>query len=441
MKSVLVVGAGLAGMTVAVRLAEAGCAVRVLEALPYVGGRTASWNEGGMPVETGLHRVLGFYTALPALLHTAGVQLDDIVSWDDTLELRLPDGTVHALTIAALRSPVRTLGTVFGHNDIIPLADKRALMKMFTAGLVDYKTRPDYLDTLTVAQYATHHGVGTRTIDTILTALTDGLFFTPVTEYSAYAFFGLFAPYGPALTDMRIGTFTGGMSKVLMQPLVDYVRHKKGYVMTDAVVTRLVMHDGTLTGVRTNDAVYEADAVVLALPIAAAQHLLRQAFPSSELFDDLMHVATMPAVTFQIDLRYPSMPTDRIAFGPGTILASFAEQSRTTFPGSGRLSVILSQPAKYMDVSAERLARFIMHDARKLNIDLRPQQIARYRKIVLPDDFYALRPGAEVLRPPQKTPVPRLYLAGDYTKQPFLATMEGAVVSGNLAAEAVLSQQ
>jgi 15-cis-phytoene desaturase len=50
-----------------------------------------------------------------------------------------------------------------------------------------------------------------------------------------------------------------------------------------------------------------------------------------------------------------------------------------------------------------------------------------------------MRPGTEPMRPEQQTPVPGLYLAGDYTKQPFTATMEGAVISGRLAAEAVLA--
>ena len=57
--------------------------------------------------------------------------------------------------------------------------------------------------------------------------------------------------------------------------------------------------------------------------------------------------------------------------------------------------------------------------------------------IKLPVDFYSLSPGNDGLRPPQATPVEGLTLAGDYTRQLYLATMEGAVVSGRLAARAV----
>ena len=67
---------------------------------------------------------------------------------------------------------------------------------------------------------------------------------------------------------------------------------------------------------------------------------------------------------------------------------------------------------------------------------LRPVVPRRYRVVPHLDDFYSLAPGNDRLRPAQATPVRGLSLAGDYTRQPNVATMEGAVISGRLAAEA-----
>jgi 15-cis-phytoene desaturase len=75
-------------------------------------------------------------------------------------------------------------------------------------------------------------------------------------------------------------------------------------------------------------------------------------------------------------------------------------------------------------------------DAARLGLHVR-EHIVAYRVVKLPADFYALAPGNDALRPPQATPIAGLTLAGDYTRQPYLATMEGAVVSGQLAASAV----
>ena len=60
--------------------------------------------------------------------------------------------------------------------------------------------------------------------------------------------------------------------------------------------------------------------------------------------------------------------------------------------------------------------------------------------MIEPAEFYALTPGSEALKPLQKTPIAGLTLAGDYTKQKYLATIEGAVYSGRLAAKAVLQE-
>lgn len=47
-------------------------------------------------------------------------------------------------------------------------------------------------------------------------------------------------------------------------------------------------------------------------------------------------------------------------------------------------------------------------------------------------------PGCEQLRPSQRSPIPKFYLAGDFTKQRYLASMEGAVFSGKLCTEAIV---
>jgi 15-cis-phytoene desaturase len=89
---VIVIGGGLAGLSCGMELSSCGRGVLLLEGRPVVGGRTSSWNERGMVVESGLHRVLGFYEAFPDLLCKAGLDVDRIVYWEDEAEIRLPDG-------------------------------------------------------------------------------------------------------------------------------------------------------------------------------------------------------------------------------------------------------------------------------------------------------------------------------------------------------------
>jgi 15-cis-phytoene desaturase len=155
-------------------------------------------------------------------------------------------------------------------------------------------------------------------------------------------------------------------------------------------------------------------------------------------FTKLRQLATMPAVTLQIELDSPALPEDHVVFSPKTALASYAEQSRTTFRDvPGRLSIDLARPEEFIEMEPEAIMAAVMADAKRLGIDLEGK-VRRYRVVTHPEDFYALTPGSEQLRPAQATAVPGLTLAGDYTKQPLFCSMEGAVISGQRAAKAVV---
>lgn len=440
MYDVIVIGSGLAGMSAAVYLSEAGKEVLVLEANPFIGGRTSSWVEDSMSIESGLHRFLGFYTALPDLLLKVGVNLDDMLCWEDELEIRAPDNAWATFGASPLHRPLKTLWGGLAHNKFLTIPDKIAIGKMFVAGLRDYKKDPEGLDRITVLEYAKKYKVSDRAILRLLTPLTDGIFFVPPTSYSMHNLIGLIGPYLTSLHKLRVGGFMGGMSAVMMQPLADFLIKHKGYIKYNSPVDRLIVKNGRVTGVKVADEVYEAKEVVLAASLGKAQTLLKKDFSKHPHFKDLYKLKSMPSVTFQIELTGPSMEVDRTTFGPGTIMTSFSEQSRTTFSTSqGRLSIILSPPSRFIKMSPNKILELVIGDAKTIGIELEGK-VKDYRKVVIPDDFYWLGTGSEALRPPQETPIPGLTLAGDYTQQKNLATMEGAVVSGKRAAEIILGK-
>jgi 15-cis-phytoene desaturase len=149
----------------------------------------------------------------------------------------------------------------------------------------------------------------------------------------------------------------------------------------------------------------------------------------------------MPAITVQYELDRPATPQDRTIFGPGSAIATFSEQSRTTFRHiPGRLSTIVAAPDELLTRSDDELLQLMNRDARRLGIELQ-DHISNVRVIRHMADFYSFEPGTEEKRPPQSTSIPSLTLAGDYTKQPYLQTMEGAVVSGQRAASAVMASR
>jgi 15-cis-phytoene desaturase len=435
---VIVVGGGLAGLSCAFELTSRGREVLLLESCPVVGGRTSSWNKDGMMVESGLHRFLGFYEALPDLLCKAGIHLDDILYWEDEIEIRLPDGRGNGVFGAApLYRPFETLGGVLGNFDLLSLTDRLTLAAFIAGGLVEYFANPAGLDQVSVREKAEAAGVTENAIHNVLIPLTSGLYFLPPERYSAYAFFGTLGPYLPRIYTVRVGAFLGGMTEVMAGPLAAAIVRKGGQVRTGARVTRLLVDGGRVTGVEIGPERILADHVVLAASLAPAQELLRPAFGAHPWFQPMLRLPSMPAVTIQMELSAPSMPIDRTTFGPGTVFASFAEQSRTTFRQSrGRLSVILTPPERFLSMEPREILEIACRDAERLGVRVR-DRLLDYRVVKLPADFYELSPGTDALRPPQATPIAGLTLAGDYTRQVYIATMEGAVVSGKIAARAV----
>src|SRR5688500_18071741 len=103
----IVIGSGLAGLSAGLELSSRGFDVLLLEASPYIGGRTASWNQNGMEVESGLHRVLGFYTAFPELVKKAGLKMKEVVIWEDGMEVRSAGGPSFVSGASLLSGPTK----------------------------------------------------------------------------------------------------------------------------------------------------------------------------------------------------------------------------------------------------------------------------------------------------------------------------------------------
>jgi 15-cis-phytoene desaturase len=227
------------------------------------------------------------------------------------------------------------------------------------------------------------------------------------------------------------------MTEVLAGPIAERIVKEGGSVTTNAKATALIVADNHIQGVRINDQTdYHCDYVIMAAPLGPAHQIVRASGLEST-FPELLSLPSMPEVNLQLEFKRPAWPVDHTVFGVGTSLITFTEQSRTTFRNkTGRLSIILTPPNNIIDMADEDIFGIFERDAPKLGIGT--ADVTDYRVIKHPADFYLLSPGMNKLRPQTKTSVQGLFLAGDYVRQSFMATMEGAVITGNNAANEVI---
>jgi 15-cis-phytoene desaturase len=433
----IVIGSGLAGLSTGLELARKGFKVLLLEASPfYIGGRTASWNKDGMEVESGLHRILGFYTAFPQLVKKAGLKMKDVVIWEDEIEVTIANGPSYVYGASPVFRPFKTFSSPF-RNDLISWAETWKMFKFFVSGMAAYAIRPQKLDEYSVLDYAQRFQLAEETIRRMIVPLTSGLFFLPPERYSAYVFFGPFVHALKRFYRVRIGAFRGGMTDVLAGPIAEKITGLGGTVMTGARVTRLIVANNRVQGVEVNGVSnYECDYVVMAASLGPAHEIIRASSLEAS-FPELLALQAMPEVNLQLEFTRPVWPVDRAVFGVGTSLITFTEQSRTTFKDkSGRLSIILTPPDRIMGLKDAEIYEIFKQDAPLLCID--PARVTGYRVIRHPADFYLLSPHMNKLRPGTRTAIENLFLAGDYVQQSFMATMEGAIITGNSAAREVM---
>lgn len=435
---VIIVGAGLAGLSCAVELTKRKKKVLIVEAEPVLGGRTSSYYLDGMEVESGFHRFIGYYSHLPKILKTVGINLNDMLTWEEKVHVRVTDKHPMEFGMAPVFGATKTFKGLFGNNQYLSAKDKISLIPFFLNGFKDYLTSPTKLDSYSIKQYALKHGVTTRAFHSVVIPLSTGVFFLPPERYSAYVFFGLFAPVIPKFYQMRVGAYLGGMTEVMCKPIADWIIRKGGTILTKAKVESLVFEDNKIEGITlVSGDTFLAKHTVVATSLHSAKQLLFQYFSDDDCFKPMFKLPLMPAVSMQIELTEPSLPLDITTFAPFTCLASFAEQSRTTFRNSkGRLSAILSPPEKFLKMDPKDTLKFVIDDAKRIGLHLE-DKVVSYRQINHFYDFHTLEPGYQKFRPSQNTHINGLLLAGDYTKQPYFATMEGAAYSGIKAAKLI----
>ncbi len=449
----IVIGSGLAGLSAAFEMAEKGLRVLVIEAEPQVGGRTSNWQADGMDVESGIHKFVGFYNEFPKLLSRAGIDLDDVFIYQDEVEIRVAEGgdknsdpkkrrRSGRFGVSMFFRPFRTIGGALGNSELLSWKDKWQLSKFMIVGTARFLRDPASLDRLSVAEYARQQGVSENVINTVIFSLSSGLFFLPPERYSAYPFFALSWAATKRTYKSRLAVFRGGMTSVMTGPLAAAIEKRGGRILLGTRAQGITIENGKVAGVVAEGTAYQAPRVVIATQIAPAKKIIAASLegrdPSDKELKKLLSLPDMSGVAVQLELDSPGISDDHIIFGPNSILGTFAEQSHTTFRESdGRISTFLTPTEPFMNMTDDDVVASVVADLKRQGVDV----TGRVKNAVVvrhASEFYLLEPGSEALRPRQRTSIKGLALAGDYTKQDYICSMEGAVISGRLAAEALL---
>jgi zeta-carotene desaturase len=135
---------------------------------------------------------------------------------------------------------------------------------------------------------------------------------------------------------------------------------------------------------------------------------------------------------------------DNLLYTPDADFSCFADLALTSpadyyREGSGSLMQLVLTPGDpFIKKNNEEIAKHVLSQVHELFPSSRELNMTWYSVVKLAQSLYREAPGMDVYRPQQKTPLENFFLAGSYTQQDYIDSMEGATISGRRAAKVVL---
>lgn len=437
----VVVGGGLAGITAALQLADAGVRVTLVEGRPRLGGLAFSFRRGDLTVDNGQHVYLRCCTAYRWFLdrvdgaHLAPLQSRLDVPVLDVAHARGP--RLGRLRRTALPVPLHLAASlaIYPH---LSLAERASVGRAALA-LKRLDPADPALDGIDFGTWLGRHGQSQRTIE----ALWDLVGVATLNATAPNASMGLAAMVFKTGLLSEPGAADIGWASVSLGELHDTLARKaldSAGVRTE-LSTRVRNISRTETGgwqVDVDGERLEADTVVLAV----AQRETHALLPGGTLDDPdrLLDIGTAPILN--IHVLYDRKVLRRPFFAAlGTPVQWVFDRTEASGLKDGQyLALSQSAAEDEIDAPVAELRERYLPELERL---LPAARGARVRDFFVTRErtaTFAPTPGVGRLRPGARTRAPGLYLAGSWTATGWPATMEGAVRSGFSAAGAALSE-
>ncbi|MDE3105780.1 MAG: hydroxysqualene dehydroxylase HpnE [Acidobacteriota bacterium] len=443
-QDVIVVGAGVAGLSAALALAGSGARVTVLERRPYVGGRACSYLHPALDeVVDSQHVMVGCCVNLVELSAAAG--LTDKIRWYDEQTFLEPGGRSSRIGSSVLPAPLQYAPSFLGAG-MLSLSDKLGMAR----GLLEFFRGYPQQDDEDMETWLRRTGQSERSIrhfwSPILMATLNDRPSMCSTRYAGKVFHELFVKSSQG---GRLGIPTVPLSE-FYQGFADHLVQLGGRVELRASVDSLVQRDGRwcVTAAGTN---YEADTVVLALPFEQTRRLLPALHSdhaaAGEVVADLdqraQHLVHSPFTSILLWYDREICTLDH-AWLLDTTIEWFFHKSRirrSPQQQGSYVELVIAGSRAQLEISREQI---LTEAQRELALFFPEVKQAKLRKSGILKDAratFSVTTGLDAVRPQQRTALPGLFLAGDWTQTEWPATMEGAARSGRLAAGEVVGRR
>merc|ERR1712118_632704 len=212
-----------------------------------------------------------------------------------------------------------------------------------------------------------------------------------------------------------------------MGPAVAHIEANGGEVRLNSRLQEIELDaDGNVSGyILSGGERVEADLYVSAMSVDVLKNLLPQPWKQMQFFSKMDALKGVPVMNH---LLFSRSPTLSVYADMSTTCAEYYNEDKSM------LELVFAPAEKWLKNSDEEIIAETMKELERLfpaeiKADGSLAKLEKFKIVRTPQSVYKTLPNLEPCRPTQKTPIKNFFLAGDFTKQRYLA-MEGAVLSG-----------
>ena len=425
-QSVLVLGAGPAGLTAAYRLAQRGLRVTLLTQSTRIGEHVR--RESDPPAS-----ILGCHQATWALLQALEIRRAPPAFVESPLEFVLPGGRLVRYPKTRFPTPLQQLLTI-GRFSGLRAGERWKLLswleQLWEGSLelpadLEQRTAESWLDSLS-------HGQASR--QAIWGPLARWLTGNDLKQLSADAFVTALKPFFLSqAADSRIWVPAQAWDRTFVQPVTDALAKAEAIMRVGMRAVRFEYYDERITGLRLKDgSSLQADWYVAALPPRDLTALLPERWLSRyAYFQQVVDLEAISYTVMQVRTAEPITGPRHILMGTGPFNWLACKPSQLD---RGLVAMVTMPQDQAVTDSIQRLSALL----RSLKLLRADRQITGFRQEDRASTWLALQPGTKVRRPLQRSPVSNLLLAGAWTDTGWPANLESAIVSGERCAEIIM---
>lgn len=251
----------------------------------------------------------------------------------------------------------------------------------------------------------------------------------------------------------------GNPPERLCKPIKEWVEAKGGKVFCSSPVVEISLNedDNTVNSLKlANGNIVTADYYVSAVPVDVFKRLIPKQWSTLPYFRQLDELEGIPVINIQLWFDRKLNSIDGLCFSRSPLLSVYADMSNNCAeyaddkrsmlelvfapcsPDAGSpINWIAKSDSDIVDATLKELERLFPTEIGSNALSETRANLIKSTVVRVPRSVYAATPGRNKYRPSQVSPIDNFVMAGDYASQKYLGSMEGAVLSGKLAAEVI----